>query len=143
MSVDSTSKQGLTPHREITMKNLTARAVILAATTLAAYGSCTSAWADSNLEPHSITVRYEDLNANSPRGAAMLYTRIRIAAETVCGDLGSSRSLVLLSRYASCVHGAISAAVASVNSPAVTGYAAARGIVPADSQAKGRLARNN
>jgi UrcA family protein len=125
------------------MKNLTARTAILAATTLAAYGSCPSAWADSNLEAHSITVHYEDLNANSPRGAGMLYARIRIAAETVCGDLGSSRSLVLLSRYADCVHGAIGAAVASVNSPAVTEYAAARGIVPADSQAKRRLARNN
>jgi UrcA family protein len=125
------------------MKSLTARATILAATTLAAYGSCPSAWADSNLEPHSITVHYEDLNANSPRGAAMLYTRIKIAAETVCGDLGSSRSLVLLSRYAVCVHGAIGAAVAFVNSPTVTEYAAARGIVPAESQAKGRLARNN
>ena len=125
------------------MKRLTAHAGIVAATALTAYGSCTSAWADSSLEPHSITVHFEDLNTNSPRGAAMLYTRIRIAAETVCGDLGSSRSLVLLSRYADCVQGAIGAAVASVNRPAVTEYAAARGIVPADFQGKGGFVRNN
>jgi UrcA family protein len=121
------------------MKNLT----ILAATTLIACASGTTAWADSNLEPHSITVHYEDLNTNTPRGASMLYQRIRIAAETVCGDLGSTRSLVLLSRYAKCVHGAIGAAVASVNSAAVTEYAAARGVVPADTQIKGKFARNN
>jgi UrcA family protein len=121
------------------MKNLT----ILAATTLIAFASGSSAWADSNLEVKSITVRYGDLNPNSPHGAAMLYGRIRVAAETVCGDLGSARSLVLLSRYAGCVHGAIGAAVAYVNRAAVTEYAAARGIVPADTQLKGRFARNN
>ena len=121
------------------MKNLT----ILAATTLIACASGTSAWADSNLEPHSITVHYEDLNTDSPRGAAMLYQRIRIAAETVCGNLGSTRSLILLSRYAGCVHGAIGAAVASINRPAVTEYGAARGVVPADTQVQGRFARNN
>jgi UrcA family protein len=121
------------------MKNLT----ILAATTLLACASGTTAWADSNLESHSITVHYEDLNTNTPRGASMLYLRIRIAAETVCGDLGSTRSLVLLSRYAGCVHSAIGAAVASVNRAAVTEYAAARGVVPADIQIKGKFARNN
>lgn len=121
------------------MKKLT----ILAATALGACAAGTSAWADSNLEPRSITVHYGDLNTNTRSGAAMLYLRIRIAAETVCGDQGSARSLVLLSRYAGCVHGAIGAAVAYVNRPEVTEYAAARGIVPADTQPKGRFARNN
>ena len=121
------------------MKNLT----ILAATALAACAAGTSARADSNLEPRSITVKYDDLNISTAHGAAMLYARIRVAAETVCGDQGSARSLVLLSRYAGCVHGAIGAAVAYVNRPAVTEYAAARGIVPADVQLKGKFARNN
>jgi UrcA family protein len=121
------------------MKNLK----ILAATAVVAFASGTSAWADSNLEVQSITVHYGDLNPNNSQGAAMLYQRIKIAAETVCGDLGPARSLVLLSRYGSCVHGAIGAAVAYVNRPAVTEYAAARGIVPADTQLKGRFARNN
>ncbi len=130
------------------MKNLT----ILAATTLTAYATCTAAWADTNLEPRSVTVHYEDLNTNSTHGAAKLYQRIRIAAETVCSDLGSetvcsdlgsSRSLALVSRYTSCVQGAIGAAVTHVNSPAVTEYAVARGIHPADAQIQGKFARND
>lgn len=121
------------------MKSLTT----CAATALIACISCTSAWADTNLEPRSVTVHYEDLNTNSARGVAVLYQRIRSAAETVCSDLGSSRSLALLSRYAGCVHGAIGVAVTKVNRPAVTEYAAARGILPADPQIKGKFARNN
>jgi UrcA family protein len=120
------------------MKSLTA----CAATALTAYISCTSAWADTNLEPRSVTVHFEDLDTNSARGAAILYQRIKNAAETVCSDLGSSRSLALLSRYAGCVHGAIGVAVTKVNRPAVTEYAAARGVLP-DPQIKGKLARNN
>jgi UrcA family protein len=131
--------RGSQPERETAMKNL----ITLAATALTAYGSCMSAWADTNLEPRSVTVNYEDLNTNSPHGAATLYQRIKVAAETVCSDLGSRRSLALLSRYASCVHGAIGVAVAHVNRPAVTEYAATRGIVPADIQIKGKLARND
>ena len=121
------------------MKSLTT----CAATALAAYISCTSAWADTNLEPRSVTVHYEDLNTDSARGAAILYQRIKSAAETVCSDLGSRRSLALLSRYAGCVRGAIGVAVAKVNRPAVTEYAVARGIVPADPRIKGKFARNH
>jgi UrcA family protein len=131
--------KGFTPHRETAMNNLT----ILAATALTAYASCPSAWADSNLEPRSVTVHYEDLNTNSAHGAASLYQRIKFAAETVCSDLGPSRSLALQSRYASCVQGAIGVAVTHVNRPAVTEYAVARGIFPADPQIKGKFARNN
>ena len=121
------------------MKSLTT----CAATALTAYISCTSAWADTNLEPRSVTVHYEDLDTNSARGAAILYQRIKSAAETVCGDLGPRHSLALLSRYASCVRGAIGVAVAQVNRPTVTEYAVARGIVPTDPQIKGKFARNN
>jgi UrcA family protein len=121
------------------MQNLTT----FAATALTAFAWCTSAWPDTNLEPRSVTVHYEDLNTNSAQGAAVLYQRIRSAAETVCDNLGSRRSLALQSRYADCVHGAISVAVAKVNRPAVTEYAAARGITPADPLIKGKFARNN
>ena len=121
------------------MKNLT----MLAATALTAYALCPSAWADSNLEPRSVTVHYEDLNTNSAHGAASLYRRIKVAAETVCSDLGPSRSLALQSRYASCVQGAIGVAVTQVNRPAVTEYAVARGIFPAGPPIKAKFARNN
>ena len=121
------------------MKNLTT----LAAMTVAACGLCTSVWADTILEPRSITVHFEDLDINSTPGVATLYKRIGAAAASVCHDLATSRSLVYLGRYHTCVHGAVSVAVTRINRPAVTEYAAARGIVPADMPIKGKFARNN
>ena len=121
------------------MKSLTT----LAATAIAACGVCTSVWADSILEPRSVTVHFEDLDINNTPGAAALYQRIRAAAAFVCNDLGTSRSLAYLGRYKTCVHGAVSGAVARINRPAVTEYAAARGTVPADMPIKNKFARNN
>jgi UrcA family protein len=120
------------------MKNLTT----LAASVIAAWGVCTSVWADTILEPRSVTVHFEDLDINSTPGVATLYKRIRSAAAFVCNDLGTSRSLVYLGRYKTCVHGAVSVAVARINRAAVTEYAAARGIVPPDMPIKGKFARN-
>jgi UrcA family protein len=116
---------------------------LTAATAVIACALCTSARADSILEQRSVTVHYDDLNPNSARGAEVLYQRIKAAAASVCIDLGSTRSLALLSRYSSCVHGAISVAVAHVNRPSVTGYAAARGVVPAGPPIKAKFARAN
>jgi UrcA family protein len=121
------------------MKNLTT----LAATAIAACGLCTSVWADSILEPRSVTVHFDDLDINSMPGVATLYKRIRSAAVFVCNDLGTSRSLVYLGRYKTCVNGAVSVAVARINRPAVTEYAAARGILPVGMPIKGKFARNN
>jgi UrcA family protein len=120
------------------MKHLTN---LTAATALIACALCTSAWADSILEQRSVAVHYDDLNTNSTQGAEVLYRRIKAAAEGVCSDLGSTRALALLSRYSTCVHGAIGAAVAHVNRPAVTEYAAARGVVPAGPSIKTKFAR--
>ena len=119
------------------MKSLTTLAAI------AACGLCTSVWADSILEPRSVTVHFEDLDINSTPGAAVLYKRIRSAAAFVCNDLGTSRSLAYLARYKTCVHGAVGGAVARVNRPAVTEYAVARGTVPADLPIRGKFVRNN
>lgn len=121
------------------MKNLTT----LAASILAAWGVCTSVWADTLLEPRSVTVHFEDLDINSTPGVATLYKRIRSAAAFVCNDLGTSRSLVYLGRYKTCVHGAVSVAVARINRTPVTEYAAAQGIVPDNMPIKGKFARNN
>jgi UrcA family protein len=119
------------------MKSLTTLAAI------AACGLCTSVWADTILEPRSVTVHFEDLDINSAPGAVTLYNRIRAAAAFVCNDLGTSRSLAYLGRYKTCVHGAVSGAVARVNRPAVTEYAVARGTAPADLPIRGKFARNN
>jgi UrcA family protein len=100
---------------------------LIPATALAALYSCTPVWADTSETPRSITVHFEDLNINSARGAARLFQRIEYAAKDVCGgNLRSQRELVLSSLYKTCVRGAIAGAVARVNHPAVTQYAAAR-----------------
>ena len=113
----------------------------LTAGALAAGSLSTIARADSTMAPPSMTVFYGDLNINDVRGAAVLYQRIRFAAETVCRDLGRGRQLALLSRYKSCVRSAIGEAVSHVNRTALTEYAAARGVLPAGPPIKMKVAR--
>jgi UrcA family protein len=126
------------------MKNLHTLFAItaLAGGALAAAGLSTIARAaDSTLAPPSLKVFYGDLDINNVRGAAVLYQRISFAAETVCRDMGRSRQLAMMSRYSSCMHGAIGNAVQHVNRPAVTEYAASRGVIPADTPIKMKVAR--
>jgi UrcA family protein len=116
---------------------------LIPTTALVVLYSCAPAWADTGTAPRSVTVRFEDLNINSARGAAQLYHRIEHAAEDVCGgNPAPLRLLKIESVYASCVRGAVSGAVARVNHPAVTAYAAAHGIVPAHVPMKVKFASN-
>jgi UrcA family protein len=64
-------------------------------------------------------VSFKDLNLNSPEGAAALYGRIKKAAYMVCGP-GDSFDLSQLRALHSCVDGAVSGAVAQVDSPMLT-----------------------
>jgi|SRR5580692_1137504 UrcA family protein len=65
------------------------------------------------------TVHYADLNLNTQAGAAVLYKRIRNAAEQVCGDVGS-RDLAQAAAARACVDRAIFASVHTVNNPQLT-----------------------
>lgn len=107
---------------------------------LAATGLNNIARADSTLAPPSLKVFYGDLDINNVHGAAVLYQRISFAAESVCGDRGRSRQLAMMSHYSSCVRSAIGNAVQHVNRPAVTEYAASRGVIPADTPIKMKVA---
>jgi UrcA family protein len=122
------------------MKTLT---TIVATTVIGACGLYSSAQADTLLEPPAVTVHFEDLNINNARGAATLYERIQGAAAVVCREFGTTRSMMLFGRYVGCMHSAIGGAVARVNQPLVTEYAAAHGITPPDSPIKTKFARNN
>jgi len=106
------------------MKNLTTFIAVASF----ALSICTIARADSVSDLRSETVKYADLNTANVEGAAVLYQRLRNAAKTVCRDLEPGRSLGLMRPYADCVHSALSNAITSVDRPAVTAYAAARGI---------------
>ena len=126
------------------LRSAPARAVAaLAITALTSAGLNSIAHADSLLEPRSVTVHFEDLDTNNAHGAAVLYGRIRAAAEDVCGALANDRSLTLLARHSRCVEGAIGAAVAKVYRPLLTDYALARGAAPAGVPIKMKVARND
>jgi UrcA family protein len=65
------------------------------------------------------TVKYADLNLNTQAGVAVLYKRIRNAAEQVCGDVGA-RELAQAAAAKACVDQAIVATVHAVNNPMLT-----------------------
>ena len=104
------------------------KSIILVAVGTLSAGSFTIARADTTLEPRTVTVRYADLDTTNAKGAAVLYRRLNFAAATVCQDLSSRRELSLVRLHAECVQRALSNAVAKVDDPAVTAYAATRGV---------------
>src|ERR1700761_244210 len=65
----------------------------IALVTVAALGVASlaiGAHADESLaDVPARTVHYSDLNLNTPAGAEVLYKRIRMTAEEVCGDVHS------------------------------------------------------
>ena len=65
------------------------------------------------------TVHYAALDLNTQAGAAVLYKRIRNAAEQVCGDVGA-RGLAEAAAAKACVDRAIFASVRTVNNPSLT-----------------------
>ena len=68
--------------------------------------------------PHKL-VSFKDLNTSSTEGAAVLYERIKSAANEVCGK----RDRVELSQshaIQACINQAVSRAVAQINSPVLT-----------------------
>jgi UrcA family protein len=65
------------------------------------------------------TVHYADLNLNTQAGAAVLYKRIRVAAEEVCGDV-NSRRLDEAAVAKACVDRAVYGSVQTVNNVKLT-----------------------
>jgi UrcA family protein len=70
----------------------------------------------------SRTVHFDDLDVNHAAGAAVLYQRIRHAAQEVCGDPHLPGSYMISRSWASCVADAVNRAVVAVDRPAVTAY---------------------
>ncbi len=114
------------------MKNLTA---LIAVTTFAVC-NFTIARADTAFEPRRATVHFADLDTSTAQGAAVLYQRVKSAAESVCKDLQPGRQLALMQPYASCVQLALGNAIVKIDRPAVTAYAAARGPLPGGASIK-------
>jgi UrcA family protein len=73
-------------------------------------------------ETHDVptrAVRYSDLDLSTEKGAAVLYNRIRQAAEEVCGD-PNSRQLAEAAAAKACVGRAVSSSVQAVNNAKLT-----------------------
>jgi UrcA family protein len=71
--------------------------------------------------PPSVTVRYHDLNLNSPEGVARLYGRIRVAAGEVCHSL-ESRELGREALWNDCYNHAVANAVKAVHNRTLSAY---------------------
>ena len=72
-----------------------------------------------------LTVRYSDLNLDTPAGAAVLYQRIRHAAEQVCGK-ADSRRLDEMVVAQDCMDKAIASSVSAVGNAQLTSQYVAR-----------------
>ena len=71
---------------------------------------------------NQITVHFGDLNIDQTAGAAVLYRRIRNAAERVCGEPKLPGLHVVSPSWRRCVAQAIDGAVVAVDRPALTVY---------------------
>ena len=112
---------------------------LVTAATLAA-GAFTTAQADTSNEFRTETVRFADLDTSHAEGAARLYKRTRFAAERVCRNLDPARASSLMAPYQACVQLALSNAIAEIDQPAVSAYAASRGVALVDNI---KIARGN
>jgi UrcA family protein len=80
-----------------------------------------AAAAVSDEDAPSVTVRYHDLNLNSPEGIASLYGRIRGAAGEVCRPL-ESRDLSRERLWSDCYSHAVANAVKAVHNRSLSAY---------------------
>lgn len=70
----------------------------------------------------SVTVRFADLNLQSPEGVSVLYKRIHSAASQVCTG-GEDRNLGILSFESACAAKAQARAIAQLHIQALSAYA--------------------
>ena len=95
-----------------------------AALVLVCLGGLIPAQAADASQARQVTVKYRDLNLNTPEGAGTLLARIRDAAERVCG--APSERLDLQHAWQVCYQGSVNAAVAAVDSPILSALASGR-----------------
>jgi len=72
-------------------------------------------------DPPSITVKFADLNLQTPAGVEALYKRIHSAATQVC-DWGGSRNLSILAHERKCAAAAETQAIGKVDNAALSAF---------------------
>ena len=75
-------------------------------------------------EAPSVTVRYHDLNLNSPEGIANLYERIHAAAVVVCKSVEGPQLVnrVFWSEWNACINHAVANAVHAVHNEKLSAF---------------------
>ena len=76
----------------------------------------------SSSDQTQITVRYADLDLNRPENIKILYHRIRLAANLVCGEREVTGSRLPLPSWERCVRVAVDSAVTQVDRAALSAY---------------------
>jgi UrcA family protein len=101
--------------------NLRTIALLVIPTLLVAESGISVARVD---EAPSVTVRYHDLNLNSPEGIANLYERIHAAAAVVCKSVEGPQLVnrVFWSEWNSCINHAVADAVYTVHNEKLSTY---------------------
>jgi UrcA family protein len=72
--------------------------------------------------PHSVTVRFTDLNLDRAADVARLYHRIRVAARSACGARDLELTNWVDPDWQRCVYVAVAQAVTRVDRPALSAY---------------------
>jgi UrcA family protein len=112
-------KQHIFKEKIMKTRNFT-KQIAMATVAAICVASVTGAYADEAMaNAPTRTVHYSDLNLNTPAGAAILYKRIRTAAEQLCGDV-NSRRLDEAAVAKACVDHAVYGSVQSVNNVKLT-----------------------
>jgi len=89
---------------------------------LALAGAPTITHAAPVTDVQSRVVRFDDLNLSTSAGIQALYSRIRSAAQEVCGPETVSGTRLASSAWRDCVSTAVYQAVRSVHSPSLSAY---------------------
>jgi UrcA family protein len=101
--------------RETTMYRVTSSLVI------STLGLISLASAGAVPDVPQMTVQFADLDLTKTDGAAVLYKRLRAAAETVCGPR-EDRVPAKAAAFKKCVQSALASAVSRVDQPKLTAY---------------------
>lgn len=88
----------------------------LAAVALTAFGIASGITAEPQAAPRSITVAYAGLDVSRPVAAQLLYRRLQLAAQGVCGRLDPV-DVEAFQRWQRCYDAALQRAVLQVNAP--------------------------
>jgi UrcA family protein len=89
----------------------------------------------------AVTVKYQDLNLNTPEEAGRLLARIRDAARRVCGP--ESERLDLEYAWRVCYEGSINAAVTTVDNPILSALASGHQLPGGDRNQARKAAPSN